>query len=62
MEIKFDWDSDAIEREVRKKLEARVANVRCPVHGTGATFDSSKGTLVSPCCDELTKAVKRALA
>jgi hypothetical protein len=63
MDVKITWDNDAIEREVRKNLEARVANVRCPVHGTRVTFDQHKQPVLTElCCDELATAIKRALS
>jgi hypothetical protein len=64
MDVKFSWDDKAVEaakREAIANAEKRLAKVRCPVHGTGATFDP-KGELDRPCCDELTKAVRSALA
>jgi nitrite reductase/ring-hydroxylating ferredoxin subunit len=64
MDVKFTWNDQAVEaikRDAIAKMEKRLATVRCPVHGTGATFDPTKGELDRPCCDELTKAVARAL-
>jgi hypothetical protein len=63
MKVNFKWDNEAIEREVQKNLEARVAKVRCPVHGTRVTFDPhGQPAQTELCCDELTTAIRRALA
>lgn len=66
VDVSIHFDAAAIERLAIEELRKRLAPVRCPVHGTGVTVDEvapdGSPVLQEPCCDELTKAVRTALA
>jgi hypothetical protein len=67
--VDFKWNPDAVEqvkREAVTNLQRRLDSVRCPVHGTGVRVEGLQRTgepvLDEPCCEELTKAIKKALS